>query len=375
MANNGRGETAVKETVSGSLKPEFNSACHCEPEQSSGVAIHSMTQSLSNADRRCNDTAQNHFRQPENINENAHNAYGVASTPNGVSVDCHAFASQNLAMTQEEKNLSGNLKPEFNPACHCEPEQSSGVAIHSMTQSLSNADRRCNDTAQNHFRQPENINENAHNSYGVASTPNGVSVDYHDFASQNLAMTPVTETATPLHAETTLSGSLNNTSVILNDREESLSNSKDFSPVAPNDGNISGSLNENTPLDLPKLTPDNWHIIVQKLTPQLGANVLLAQHSSLVKVEDNQITLSVHKSGELFCKPAHLSALGEVLAQHYGTQKNIQVIEWQDNFESASQAKQRHKKEQQQQRLIELQQDPFAQKLQQVFGGEWTVSS
>lgn len=83
--------------------------CHCEPEQSSGVAIHSMTQSLSNAYRRCNDTAQSHFRQPENINENAYNAYGIASTPNGVSVDCHDFASQNLAMTQEEKNLSGSL--------------------------------------------------------------------------------------------------------------------------------------------------------------------------------------------------------------------------------------------------------------------------
>ncbi|MBR3482197.1 MAG: SAM-dependent DNA methyltransferase [Neisseriaceae bacterium] len=97
-------------SLSGSLKQAFNPACHCEPEQSSGVAIHSMTQSLSNADRRCNDTAQSHFRQPENINANAHNAYGVASTPNGVSVDCHDFATQNLAMTQEEKNLSGSLK-------------------------------------------------------------------------------------------------------------------------------------------------------------------------------------------------------------------------------------------------------------------------
>ena len=137
--------------------------------------------------------------------------------------------------------------------------------------------------------------------------------------------------------------------------------------------NLSGSLKENAPLDLPELNTQNWHIIVQKLTPKLGANVLLAQHSSLVKVEDNQITLSVHKSGELFCKPAHLSALGEVLAHHYGTQQKIQLIEWQDNFEHASQAKQRHKEEEQQQRLIELQQDPFAQKLQQVFGGEWTV--
>ncbi|MBO7555720.1 MAG: class I SAM-dependent DNA methyltransferase, partial [Neisseriaceae bacterium] len=97
-------------SLSGSLKQAFNPACHCEPEQSSGVAIHSMTQSLSNADRRCHDTAHSHFRQPENINANAHNAYGVASTPNGVSVDCHDFASQNLAMTQEEKNLSGSLK-------------------------------------------------------------------------------------------------------------------------------------------------------------------------------------------------------------------------------------------------------------------------
>ena len=279
----------------------------------------------------------------------------------------------NNAAGVDNENVSGSLKPEFNSACHCEPEQSSGVAIHSMTQSLSNADRRCNDTAQSHFRQPENINENAHNAYGVASTPNGVSVDCHDFASQNLAMTPVTETATPLHAEPPLSGSLNNTSVILNDSEESLSNNKDFSPVVPNDGNLSGSLKENAPLDLPELNAQNWHIIVQKLTPELGANVLLAQHSSLVKVEDNQITLSVHKSGELFCKPAHLSALGEVLAHHYGTQQKIQLIEWQDNFEHANQAKQRHKEEEQQQRLIELQQDPFAQKLQQVFGGEWTV--
>ena len=64
---------------------------------------------------------------------------------------------------QNDEMFSGCLKPEFNPACHCEPEQSSGVAIHSMTQSLSNADRRCNDTAQSHFRQPENINENAYN--------------------------------------------------------------------------------------------------------------------------------------------------------------------------------------------------------------------
>ena len=143
--------------------------------------------------------------------------------------------------------------------------------------------------------------------------------------------------------------------------------------VTENEANLSGSLKENPTLDLPELNADNWHIIVQKLTPELGANVLLAQHSSLVKVEDNQITLSVHKNGELFCKPAHLTALGEVLSHHYGTQKNIQLIEWQDNFENATQAKQRHKEEQQQQRLTELQQDPFAQKLQKTFGGEWVV--
>ena len=134
--------------------------------------------------------------------------------------------------------------------------------------------------------------------------------------------------------------------------------------------NISGSLNA---IDLPELNAQNWHIIVQKLTPQLGANVLLAQHSSLVKVEDNQITLSVHKSGELFRKPTHLSALGEVLAQHYGTQKNIHIIEWQDHFESASQAKQRHHQAIHEEKLKTLQQDPFAQKLQKIFGGEWVI--
>ena len=134
--------------------------------------------------------------------------------------------------------------------------------------------------------------------------------------------------------------------------------------------NVSGSLNA---IDLPELNAQNWHIIVQKLTPQLGANVLLAQHSSLVKVEDNQMTLSVHKSGELFRKPAHLSALGEVLAQHYGTQKNIHIIEWQDHFESASQAKQRHQQAIHEEKLKTLQQDPFAQKLQKIFGGEWVI--
>ena len=152
-----------------------------------------------------------------------------------------------------------------------------------------------------------------------------------------------------------------------------LGNLNNDNTTAQSTNNFSGSLKENAPLDLPELNTQNWYIIVQKLTPELGANVLLAQHSSLVKVEDNQITLSVHKSGELFCKPAHLSALGEVLARHYGTQQKIQLIEWQDNFENASQAKQRHKEEEQQQRLQTLQQDPFAQKLQQVFGGEWTV--
>ncbi|MBR0128853.1 MAG: hypothetical protein IJM09_03465 [Neisseriaceae bacterium] len=169
-----------------------------------------------------------------------------------------------------------------------------------------------------------------------------------------------------------VSGNLKNDHLTAQTTPDGVAVGKNAHPIkeAPT---LSGSLKENTPLDLPELNAQNWHIIVQKLTPELGANVLLAQHSSLVKVEDNQITLSVHKSGELFCKPAHLSALGEVLAHHYGTQKNIQVIEWQDNFESASQAKQRHKEEQLQQRLQTLQQDPFAQKLQQVFGGEWTV--
>ena len=137
--------------------------------------------------------------------------------------------------------------------------------------------------------------------------------------------------------------------------------------------NISGSLKENPTLDLPELNADNWHIIVQKLTPELGANVLLAQHTSLIKVENQEITLSVHKNGELFRKLAHLTALGEVLSHHYGTQKNIQLIEWQDNFENATQAKQRHKEEEQQQRLNELHLDPFAQKLQKTFGGEWVV--
>ena len=168
-----------------------------------------------------------------------------------------------------------------------------------------------------------------------------------------------------------ISGSLNN-----NNETQSTPNGvevgKNAHPITE-ENNLSGSLKENPTLDLPELNADNWHIIVQKLTPELGANVLLAQHSSLVKVEDNQITLSVHKNGELFRKLAHLTALGEVLSHHYGTQKKIQLIEWQDNFENATQAKQRHKEEEQQQRLNELHLDPFAQKLQKTFGGEWVV--
>ena len=168
-----------------------------------------------------------------------------------------------------------------------------------------------------------------------------------------------------------ISGSLNN-----NNETQSTPNGvavgKNAHPITE-ENNLSGSLKENIPLDLPELNAQNWHIIVQKLTPELGANVLLAQHSSLVKVEDNQITLSVHKNGELFRKLAHLTALGEVLSHHYGTQKKIQLIEWQDNFENATQAKQRHKEEEQQQRLNELHLDPFAQKLQKTFGGEWVV--
>ncbi|MBR5940122.1 MAG: hypothetical protein IKZ88_02595 [Neisseriaceae bacterium] len=168
-----------------------------------------------------------------------------------------------------------------------------------------------------------------------------------------------------------ISGSLKDNHTTTQSTPDSVAVSETLPTTEEN--NLSGSLKENPTLDLPELNADNWHIIVQKLTPELGANVLLAQHSSLIKVENQEITLSVHKNGELFRKLAHLTALGEVLSHHYGTQKKIQLIEWQDNFENATQAKQRHKEEEQQQRLNELHLDPFAQKLQKTFGGEWVV--
>ena len=169
-----------------------------------------------------------------------------------------------------------------------------------------------------------------------------------------------------------ISGSLKDNHTTTQSTPNGVAVGKNAHPITE-ENNLSGSLKENPTLDLPELNADNWHIIVQKLTPELGTNVLLAQHTSLIKVENQEITLSVHKNGELFRKPAHLTALGEVLSHHYGTQKNIQLIEWQDNFENATQAKQRHKEAEQQQRLNELHLDPFAQKLQKTFGGEWVV--
>ena len=328
MANNGRGENEQKNNFSGSLKAlPVQEIRHCE--QSEAISEKSPDFSGSLSEQRFPNNAQ---IMPDGV------AVGKHAHPIKDTVIASEIATRgNLSATKNEPNVSDNLKQENQPA------------VGWASQPTNNAAGVDNENVSG------SLKDNNTNEQGVA----------------------VACVAHPTAEEPNISGSLKNTSVILtqsvSEGEESLSNNKDFSPVVPNDGNLSGSLKENAPLDLPELNTQNWHIIVQKLTPELGANVLLAQHSSLVKVEDNQITLSVHKSGELFCKPAHLSALGEVLSHHYGTQKTIQLIEWQDNFENASQAKQRHKEEEQQQRLIELQQDPFAQKLQQVFGGEWTV--
>lgn len=228
-----------------------------------------------------------------------------------------------------------------------------------------------------HYEQSEAIAEKSPNFSGSLSEqhfqnnaqpmPDGVAADRNVQPIKDTVI--ASEIATrgnlmTMEGELNVSGSLND-----NTNKQSLAERWETHSTAK-ENHFSGSLND---IDLPELNTENWHMIVQKLTPQLGANVLLAQHSSLVKVEDNQVTLSVHKSGELFCKPNHLSALGEILAQHYGTQKNIQLVEWQEHFESVTQTKTRHKHEQQQQQYQQIENDPFAQKLQQTFGGEWTI--
>ncbi|MBR7001719.1 MAG: hypothetical protein IKI11_03540 [Neisseriaceae bacterium] len=333
MANNGRGENEQKNNFSGSLKAlPVQEIRHCE--QSEAICEKSPDFSGSLSEQRFPNNAQT---TPDGV------IAGLKPHPTAEENDYRVGipAHQNAAGVDNE-NISGSLSEQRHPNKSATPiyseiaspvtqarnddngslKQENQSAVGWATQATNNAAGVDN----------ENVSGSLKDNHNTQETPDGVA------AAKN---------AHPIQEET------------------------------PN-GVIGGSkthptVKENTPLDLPELTPDNWHIIVQKLTPQLGANVLLAQHSSLIKVEQQKITLSVHKSGELFCKPAHLSALGEVLAQHYSTQQKIQLIEWQDNFESASQAKQRHKEEEQQQRLQTLQQDPFAQKLQQVFGGVWSV--
>lgn len=247
-----------------------------------------------------------------------------------------------------EENVSGSLSEQRHPNKSATPIYSE---IASPVTQARNDDKG-------------NLNDN----HNAPTTPNGVAVGWqaHPTADENNDYRvgfPAQQNAERVDNEN-VSGSLKNN----NTNEQGVA--VDYQAHPTIEENISGSLNA---IDLPELNAQNWHIIVQKLTPQLGANVLLAQHSSLVKVEDNQVTLSVHKSGELFCKPNHLSALGEILAQHYGTQKNIQLVEWQEHFESVTQTKTRHKYEQQQQQYQQIENDPFAQKLQQTFGGEWTI--
>ncbi|MBR1819279.1 MAG: hypothetical protein IJ780_04025, partial [Neisseriaceae bacterium] len=285
--------------------------------------------------------------------------HNTPTMPNGVAVGRNAhptadendyrvgFPAQQNAESVDNENVSGSLSKQRHPNKSATPIYSE---IASPVTQARNDDKG-------------NLNDN----HNTPTMPNGVAVgrNAHPTADENDYRVgfPAQQNAESVDNEN-VSGSLKN-----NDTNEQ-GVAVDYQAHPTIEENISGSLNA---IDLPELNAQNWHIIVQKLTPQLGANVLLAQHSSLVKVEDNQMTLSVHKSGELFRKPAHLSALGEVLAQHYGTQKNIHIIEWQDHFESASQAKQRHHQAIHEEKLKTLQQDPFAQKLQKIFGGEWVI--
>ena len=134
---------------------------------------------------------------------------------------------------------------------------------------------------------------------------------------------------------------------------------------------------DQTPLDspLPVLSAENWPIIVQSLTAELGAAVWTAQHAAYIATEENYIVLAFHPNADTHLQAERLRELGETLARHYDTHAKLKTIPWQENYASARQIKQQRAEAAQQTALNILHNDPQAQQIQNTFGGQWLPDS
>ncbi|MBR6026603.1 MAG: hypothetical protein IK065_03265 [Neisseriaceae bacterium] len=141
----------------------------------------------------------------------------------------------------------------------------------------------------------------------------------------------------------------------------------------PNESQDSDNKNNHPSGSLPDLKTENWQQIVSMLISQLGPASWLAEHSYLSGIENNQIVISFHKDGKTHQQISNIKTLGQVLAKHYGTDDNLKIKEWQDDYKSIRQIEKELKEEQQQQNTQFFQQDPQAVLIAKIFGGQWQV--
>lgn len=124
---------------------------------------------------------------------------------------------------------------------------------------------------------------------------------------------------------------------------------------------------------LPSLLSENWAEIVTAVAQKLGAAQMIAQHSTLVSVEDDVLILGVSESALVTSEM--LTRIGKVLSDAYGQQWKVQTQSLSEGQETLLMQRMRQQSEEQQQALEHLQKDPVAQELVSLFDAEWLPTS
>lgn len=124
---------------------------------------------------------------------------------------------------------------------------------------------------------------------------------------------------------------------------------------------------------LPSLLSENWAEIVTAVAQKLGAAQMIAQHSTLVSVEDDVLILGVSESA--LVTSDMLTRIGKVLSDAYGQQWKVQTQSLSEGQETLLMQRERQQSEEQQQALEHLQKDPVAQELVSLFDAEWLPTS
>lgn len=114
-----------------------------------------------------------------------------------------------------------------------------------------------------------------------------------------------------------------------------------------------------------------WTKIIQNYEKDIGSLWLFLQYSTWVSTENHVVTLAFSPQMTMPLEKKKIQEAGKILAQHIDIDPDIRLVDWQENFETVMQTRQKQTIQSQQEALTLLAQDKTAQAIIRHFGGQW----